>query len=1193
MASDDPDKEQSPGELDLTRLQDGPYVLRTLLDDVPLSADGPSENVKINCVEYFDHNLYVGTSASELLHFVQIPPDPSDPSGRPTFILASRLQPPFAETNNSKPGVQQILLLPRVSKACILCNWTVTFYSLPELSPVFGTTQVKNCNWVGGVDLNDPQDDPDADDPYAPVTVLLSLNRRIQVVRIGDDPRAIKNIDVGGSTISVRRDTIACVADARSYSLLDVTRQLKIPLMTISSLDDSQPGGEIGQAQNIAGSADGGILRSVSAAQNRPLQAAQAHGHNRSTSLGGSLPIRKQDQSSQDSSPPTPSASPQPPHGPHMPPPPENDKPLPDAPAQSGQEAQAKEPAVPPKPKPVFLKPHIVSPTPDEFLLVTGTGPSEPGIGLFVNLDGDPTRPTVEFECYPQEVVVDGGSSDLTASRASPGDGEEGYVLASMAKEFENGLRHGLEIQRWDSNGDEPETAKFWLEAESVPGVDQASATLGIRSMIGEEETFFAEIVDRLCQRKFSPFSPGNMEASTFSLKSADSRTASSLERVSKERELFEREHDTQSEESLPDGWHSSRNAEEEGFVARFAKTQSRVAVWAGNHIWWAVRNPILLQLESRLDAACARDKVSGNTTLDRRAIFTALNSIRGREPKSELEFVTFSYVRQRAGVLLFSNLLQPGDSPFSDGEVKALEEVLLDSALDARVILSLVPGLRNEIVESKRGTWIFSGVKKAAEQYLQSRSFDHSQHSVGALDARVIQFLRRFLASWRKKKDFGSIPDKDEVLRSVDAALLIVLLELDRNSPKGIARTSSSVRAELNEVVDKGVDCFDRAVSLLESYHRLFVLSRLYQSRKMAGDVLAVWRRIVEGERDDGGELRDGEQRVREYLMKISSQALVQEYGLWLANRNPKLGVQVFAEDKGRAPKFEPTAAVALLRAEAPDAVKYYLEHLVFGKGHTGYVNDLIAYYLDIVIGELQSSQATREAFASTYDAYRALQAPKSTYRQFLTDNAPKDDEVWHSRLRLLQLLGGTQDYDAAAIRASIEALPDELLVPEIIILDGRERRHEDAIRLLVHKLGDYDTAVSYCLRGGSSIYTPSTNGRKDSMPTHEMQARLFRAVLGEFLTIEDVSDRVEQTGALLERFGGWFEIDDVLGLIPDSWSVDIVAGFLVRAVRRLVQERHESTVMKALSSAENLRVNHELIVRIDEKGPTIEAPQ
>lgn len=145
---------------------------------------------------HIEANLYVGTSASELLHFVQIPPDPSDRSGQPVYILASRLCPQYAETPgtpSSRPGVQQILLLPRVGKACILCNWTVTFYSLPELSPVFGNTIVKNCSWIGGIDLNEP---PLADDGSTErsggVTILLSLMRKIQVVRVGDDARAFK-----------------------------------------------------------------------------------------------------------------------------------------------------------------------------------------------------------------------------------------------------------------------------------------------------------------------------------------------------------------------------------------------------------------------------------------------------------------------------------------------------------------------------------------------------------------------------------------------------------------------------------------------------------------------------------------------------------------------------------------------------------------------------------------------------------------------------------------------------------------------------------------------------------------------------------------------------------------------------------------------------------------------------------------
>lgn len=142
-----------------------------------------------------DRNLYVGTSAAELLHFVQIPPDPADRSGRAQFILAFRLRPVFSSSTSgppaARPGVQQILLLPGVGKACILCNWTVTFYSLPELGPAFGTTQVRNCNWIGGMDLNTPKDEENGHGPSR-ATIMLSLNRRIQVARIGEDARVVK-----------------------------------------------------------------------------------------------------------------------------------------------------------------------------------------------------------------------------------------------------------------------------------------------------------------------------------------------------------------------------------------------------------------------------------------------------------------------------------------------------------------------------------------------------------------------------------------------------------------------------------------------------------------------------------------------------------------------------------------------------------------------------------------------------------------------------------------------------------------------------------------------------------------------------------------------------------------------------------------------------------------------------------------
>lgn len=984
------------------------------------------------------------------------------------------------------------------------------------------------------------------------------------------------------------------MADSRTYALLDVEHQLKIPLMTISSLDDSQSPGEVGHAQNIAASNDGGLLRSNSAAQNRP-QSGMGHRytHSRNSSLGAFIsggllrndqrPSEGGDPVSREPTPPSKSASPRT----------STEGPAPGVQGPSSN-SSTPAPAPTPRPPPPFLKPHIVSPTPEEFLLVTGTSTTEPAIGMFVNLDGDPKGPTLGFETYPREVVVDGGNMDLGSSRMSRsslgGEDEEGYVLASTAVDTPDGTRYGLEIQRFDGEG---EPTKHWLEPPNGQTLDGSSSPLGIRSLTGADESVLQELVDRLCQRKFDPFPGEDSDRPPFSPRSIDSRTATSLERLCNERELFEQELDVEDEE-LPDDWEAARNREGEEFVKRLAKVRSRLAVWSGNKIWWAVRSPLLLQLEARLGLIPGDDTVSRDEKVDRPGVFDVLNSFQEREARTELEFLTFSYLRQRAGLLLLIDFLNTtDDDAFSNPEIETLTETLVESSLDPRVVLSLIPGLRNEIIGSRKGIWIPGGVKEAATRYLRNENLTGSPIPISALKPRVLQFARRFLLGWRRKKGFGSIADEHDVFRTVDASLLLVLLELDQHTPPGLAaRRSGTPRTELYDVVDKGVACFDRAVDLLESYHRLFVLSRLYQSRKMAGEVLDTWRRIVEGERDNGGELQDGELRVKEYLAKVSSQSLVRKHAVWLANRNPRLGAQVFAEDRGRAPSFEPAHAVAILREEAPAAVRFYLEHLVFSRGHGEYVGDLISHYLDVVLADLETPER-REAVGAMYEAYRALQPPKPTFGVFLSDNSGADDEVAAARLRLLQLLADTHDYDAEAMRKRVEALPGDLLVPEVIILDGREARHENALRLLVHRLGDYDTAVRYCLRGGSSVYeaptSPGDSRGRRSLPEPE-QKRLFRALLGEFLAIDHLSDRVEQTAGLLERFGAWFDVLEVLGVIPDEWSVHVIAKFLEGAMRRLAREKGEVKVVRGLSAGENVRVAGELVEKIGELGPVVE---
>lgn len=76
--------------------------------------------------------------------------------------------------------------------------------------------------------------------------------------------------------------------------------------------------------------------------------------------------------------------------------------------------------------------------------------------------------------------------------------------------------------------------------------------------------------------------------------------------------------------------------------------------------------------------------------------------------------------------------------------------------------------------------------------------------------------------------KGFGSVVDENEVFRIVDVVLFLVLLELDWYLLKGLNK-GGVVWVEFYDLVDKGVDCFDWVVDLLELYYWLFVLSWLY----------------------------------------------------------------------------------------------------------------------------------------------------------------------------------------------------------------------------------------------------------------------------------------------------------------------------------------------------------------------------
>ncbi|KAL6252676.1 hypothetical protein RBB50_000395 [Rhinocladiella similis] len=1166
----DPSEKQDTRPTKRRRLsppESGPYVLRKVLEDIPLTTDDGNDQVSITCVEYWSNNLYIGTSAAEVLHLVSIPPDNENDYVSPSFILASRLQPSghaVSAGSTNAPGVQQILVLPGPLKACVLCNGVVSFYSLPEFSPAFPNREPTGVQWIGGIDENEGRDNPEG-----PV-VMIATAKRILLVRVGEKLRAIKNnIEYPRCLRSSRRETIACVADDESYALVEVEHQQKIPLFPISSLPPEDE-----EAPRDTG---------------RPPSEVSSHG--RSTSMGNLIGSddRKRD-ASQDSrlKPPDPSAT-------------SSERALsPGATMddsggghdegersksrpRASTEVVPSKPATSPRQTRTRLRPHILSPFPAEFMLTTGTGDSEPGVGMFVNLDGDVVRGTIEFETYPEDLLVD--NFWVPEKDGPPMSQDEHKIIVALLRPTELHQERRLEIQKIENAA---EIAHPRSLVALPPGVLE-SARAGLHHLLSTHCYSFKNAGELL---QLVPFSMGVQGLLSPGLGSdSDPRTQSAVEQLEQERALFDSQlTNTPAEPSLE--LINRRAAEETKLARRFSQAFTRNVVWHGRDLYMILQNPLIAQLEHRLMQYLNDDNLA---KVKPSQVFGFLATIHNREPKDETEFLTLSYIRQKASLILLLHLqTQLSAKSRLEDTYRAVENTLHDGGLDPRIVLLLAPPLASDVLYGPEGIWLYQGMAELLDDF---------QTPISGFEDAPADFwmmMRHFLILWQEKRGYGSITDEKYVFDSVDGALLHVLLYLDQALPPN-SPPQRSVRAKLNNVVDYWKGDFERAILLLERYDRLFVLSRLYQSRKQARDVLGTWRRIIEGEKDVdySSNTEPVQAQLRKYLILIRDADLVQEYAVWLAQRNPPMAVQIFTDDTAKV-RFNPQQVVPLLKEHAPGAVQEYLEHLVFGKGLDRYADDLIGYYLDSVLTVLEKSEAARASLAESYSSYRALESPKPTYLDFINQNAP-DEPWWQSRLRLLQLLGNgayATTTGSGAGKDLTYSVPmvlkrmapfSQFLVSESIILDARQGRHKQALKLLTHGLGDFDTAIRYCYFGGPAPPHAVTIDIS-ALPPRDVQVELFNFLFHEFLAIADTEDCLERTSHLLGKFATFFDPLAILVDVPDTWGVDVLAEFLVRSFRAATTERNQAVIMKALSAAQNLQKQAEFIDVCEKMGAKFE---
>jgi len=560
----------------------------------------------------------------------------------------------------------------------------------------------------------------------------------------------------------------------------------------------------------------------------------------------------------------------------------------------------AKPPGVGGAPIRVSLRPHIVSPTPNEFLLITGTSPTDPGVGMFVNFDGDPTRGTIQLTKYPEEIIL-----------------EEGCIIALLpaSEEASNMGSRALEMIRIQGDDSDLSANGGFVQ---VP-LASTRANAGIARVMGLKEVVASEVGSRL-----------------------------RFDRV----RLLTSEGDNARGEL--EEWEVKRIAEELEAAKRISKIGGKVVFFSGTKVWRLLPSPMVVRLDSRLPSPVlspsrgATPEAKKEADQRRATILSVLKDVHGLEPTTERMFHEIAYIKQKCGVLLlteFLSLPREEDKRQFPTELLATERALIDGSLDPRIVVSLFSGFEEELREGMNGVWVYGGIKKVIDMVLIDRrsqeqpTRDGDDRKEPEWNGRrdLLLLLRRYLSAWRQKKGFGSVSqaDEKEVFWTIDAALMrcLLLLEATR-SPSALQHMAGEVdvRQELYKMCDypSSVECFDRCVYLLERFKRLYVLSILYQSKKMSREVLETWKRLFEcGDEKALAEFGEGEDRIADYLLAKKDRELVKEYGLWLANRNQKLGIKVFADERARV-KWDVQEVLEMFKGYAPVALRGYVEHLV-----------------------------------------------------------------------------------------------------------------------------------------------------------------------------------------------------------------------------------------------------------------------
>lgn len=425
-------------------------------------------------------------------------------------------------------------------------------------------------------------------------------------------------------------------------------------------------------------------------------------------------------------------------------------------------------------------------------------------------------------------------------------------------------------------------------------------------------------------------------------------------------------------------------------------------------------------------------------------------------------------------------------------------------------------------------------------------------------------QFYRFFLEDWLAKRDMESIADKKNVFLTIERASLQFLLKLSNEN--------AEAKPDLYKFLQHDViDSVEDTLAMLESAEKYYGLFLLYKQQGKTEKVCELWKKIITGEAVDP-DFTASIEEFADYLQSCDKDT-VWDYGLWMANTNPELGLRVFSQ---RNEFRDSDLMEAFKMLDNQQVWRDFLRILVYDKNDYSFHADLVVVTVEELQQEISRSDKTRQFLVQSSKKYHDLPFPKRTYYEYMETSGTSKElkKVLKMRRDLLKLLAQShRDYDHNLIKTKLEDDKDVLQL-ELCVVYNKMSLHSRCIDILCHSLQDFTQSISYC-QHGTLVFGGSKSDQKHALASNTLQNELFPLLYDASLQMKPESVQVECTRQLLESHGSRLDMRTVLSKTPDEWPLERLSGYLLNVLRHAMKEKTRSTLNRSLARAENIKVS------------------